>query len=108
MADMDKLWQEVDNLKESRIRHDERMKQLEQGQARAMEHFAKLETKFDEIRTDIAAGFKTVSERIDSIEERKAENTGYRKGQMDALKKWGSLFAIITFAAGVIMWRIAN
>jgi predicted nucleic acid-binding Zn-ribbon protein len=103
MDSMNKLWIEVDSLKESRIRHDERMNRLEAGQTQAMEHFAKLETKFDEVRGDIANGFGSVSERINDIEREATENQVYRKGQINALKKFGlwiSLFvAIISFFA---------
>lgn len=108
MEKIERLWSQVDELKETQIRHDERMRQIQQGQVRAMEHFAKLETKFDELSSDITTGFQTVSARMDSLEEDTATATGYKKGQKDALKLWGSLFTILTFLAGVIMWWLSR
>ncbi|AIM40768.1 hypothetical protein PR08_gp10 [Idiomarinaceae phage Phi1M2-2] len=110
MEPMEKLWQDVDALKEGQIRHDERIRQNEQQASRALKEVVRLEgdlnAKFDALTVEIREGFKIVGERIDEIEGRKKRDEGYRAGQLDALKKFGLWFTILTFAVGVIMWRL--
>jgi len=103
-----KLWSEIDSLKESRIRHDERMKRLEAGQTQAMEHFAKLETKFDEVRGDLSKGFGAVTERISEIERTATSQDGYRKGQIDSLKKFGLWVSIAAVVISLIAWGVTR
>ena len=112
MDSVDKLWSKVDSLEETRIRHDERMKQLEAGQSRAMEHFAKLEAKFDDVRNDIAAGFQTVSARIDEIEGSKREHKGYEAAQKETrvamMKQFALWVSIVGLGASFLFWVLTR
>lgn len=112
MESMDKLWHEVDGLKEAKIRHDERIKQNQLNTDKALKEVVRLEgdlnAKFDALTVEIREGFKLVGERIDEIEGQKKHSEGYRSGQIDALKKFGLWFTILTFGIGVIMWRMAQ
>lgn len=106
MDNMDKLWTEVDGLKETRTRHDERIRRLESDHKETMKHLSSVEAGLEDFRAEIREGFQTIGKRIDDIEGNKRENDGYKKGKMDALKTWGAWFAILTFVAGVIMWSL--
>lgn len=110
--DMDRLWHEVSILKESQIRHDERLRQNEESMQNIAKATASLrgdmDAKFDALTLEIREGFKIVGKRIDAIEGQKERSEGYKAGQMDALKKFGLWFTILTFAAGVVMWRLTQ
>lgn len=108
MEPMEKLWHEVDGLKESKTRHDERIKRLESDHKETMKHLSAVETSIDDFRTEIRDGFRVIGERIDDIEGKKREHDGYQKGQMDALKKFGLWLTIAALAGSFFAWWLTR
>lgn len=104
MVDMDKLWKEVDTLKECRIRHDVRLSRIESDHKETMKHINRVETNIAEMRDEIRAGFANVSLRIDDYEKEKSQISGYKAGQVDALKKFGLWVSIATIAGSFVAW----
>lgn len=110
MEPVEKLWSEVDSLKEARIRHDERMKKLEASDQKHMEHFAKLEKSIEDTRSEIRTGFATIGKRIDQAELNKSEQAGYKKGQTETrttmLKQFGLWLTIGGLIASFVYWLL--
>jgi len=105
---MDKLWHEVDSLKESRTRHDERIKRLEADHKETIGHLTRVESSLDDFRAEIREGFKMVGERIDYIEGKRKEADGYARGQMDALKRFGLWLTIAALAGSFFAWWLTR
>lgn len=101
---MEKLWQEVDILKENKVRHDERIKRLECDHKETLSQISEVKTGLDDFRSEIRDGFKLIGERIDDIEGKKREADGYQKGQLDALKRFSLWLTIAALVGGFIAW----
>lgn len=112
MDPMDKLWIEVDSLKESRIRHDERMKRLEIDHKQLLQHISSVELSVTEMREEIREGFKQMSARISEFDSLKASQEGYDKGrketQVTMLKQFALWLTIVGLGASFVHWILTR
>ena len=108
MDSMDKLWGEVDSLKETRIRHDERMKRLEMDNKQLFQHVANVESSVSEMRDEMREGFRQMNERIGEMNNQKVKQSGYALGAAEERKKLMKQFAlwvsIAAIAVSFVTW----
>lgn len=112
MESMDKLWTEVDSLKECRIRHDERMKRLETDHKQLLQHVTGVEVSVSEMRDEIREGFKQMNTRISDFDSLKANQEGYEKGKKESresmLKQFGLWVSIVALGGSFVYWILTR
>ena len=112
MTDTSKIVTEVETLKESRIRHDERLKRLEHDHVETMRHLTNVESSIQEFRDEIRSGFGKISKRIDDIEGQTREQSGYKKGLEEAQSSMFQQFSLLVSVAAlfvtVIVWWLSK
>lgn len=112
MDSMDKLWVEVDSLKESRIRHDERMKRLEIDHKQLLQHMTGVELSVSEMRDEIREGFKLMNSRISEFDSLKANQEGYDKGRKETqatmFKQFGLWLTIVGLGGSFVYWILTR
>jgi predicted nucleic acid-binding Zn-ribbon protein len=112
MTDTSKIVTEVETLKESRIRHDERLKRLEHDHVETMRHLTNVESSIQEFRDEIRSGFGKISKRIDDIEGQTREQSGYKKGLEEAqsgmFKQFSLLVSVAALFVTVIVWWLSK
>jgi predicted nucleic acid-binding Zn-ribbon protein len=112
MTDTSKIITEVETLKESRIRHDERLKRLEHDHVETMRHLTNVESSIQEFRDEIRSGFGKISKRIDDIEGQTREQSGYKKGleeaQSSMFKQFSLLVSVAALFVTVIVWWLSK
>jgi len=115
VQDMDKVWNKIDGLEESRIRHDERMNRMqaerESDRKETNRHLAKLETSFEEIRTEVRQGFHLIGQRLNETEATKHKKVGYEQGvketRVGMLKQFGLWLSIAALLLSFLFWRLS-